>query len=351
MPQTQTNTLLQNVAGMTRFRDHALLDVAFVQTLIGLFGKGRRRFSARLFRVTQVGEKLQFTLNARNLGEEIRFGEEDPGESSLPPQLVEAARFQAMQFTDVPCGRRAVEHCCWLPICHDGQVLACLELRRSRPLTPKQIALGSGVLALYGNYLSLLRYSETDTLTRLLNRKTFEDSLSRILATIGHAAALAPDQERRREDDSREDWLAVMDIDHFKLVNDRYGHLFGDEVLILVADEMRRVFRRFDKLFRFGGEEFVVILRHTSEKNAIRVFERFRHEIEKREFPQVGRVTISIGATRILVNDSSTTLLGRADDALYYAKKHGRNRLCLHEALVAAGDLKKPVHEMTVELF
>jgi diguanylate cyclase (GGDEF)-like protein len=196
-----------------------------------------------------------------------------------------------------------------------------------------------------------LRYSETDTLTRLLNRKTFEDSLSSILATMGRAATLAPDRERRRHDESRDDWLAVMDIDHFKLVNDRYGHLFGDEVLILVADEMRRVFRRFDKLFRFGGEEFVVILRHTTERNAIRVFERFRHEIEKRDFPQVGRVTISIGATRILANDSSTTLLGRADDALYYAKEHGRNQLRFHETLVATGDLKKPSHEMTVELF
>jgi len=216
MPFTPTAELLRNVAAMTRSRDHGLLDYALLQTLVDLFGAGRRRFLVHLYRISEMKQSFRFTLSAWHRDGETHCGEEDPGAAPLPPQLLEAVRHQAMQFADAPGPGGSIEHCSWLPISHEGQVLACLELRGSRPLTAKQITLAGGVLVLYGNYLSLLCYSETDTLTRLLNRKTFEDSLRRILETQSRAAPLAPDRERRQADEAGDHWLGVIDIDRFK---------------------------------------------------------------------------------------------------------------------------------------
>ena len=81
-------------------------------------------------------------------------------------------------------------------------------------------------------------------------------------------------------------WLGVVDIDHFKRVNDGFGHLIGDEVLVLVARIMRQSFRHYDRLYRFGGEEFVVLLRGGDEEDAKAAFERFRTNVESYLFPR-----------------------------------------------------------------
>jgi diguanylate cyclase (GGDEF)-like protein len=138
-------------------------------------------------------------------------------------------------------------------------------------------------------------------------------------------------------------WLCVVDIDHFKRVNDSFGHLFGDEVLLRMGDLMRKTFRGGDRLFRFGGEEFVVILNAEDEALAATSFNRFRNSVEKHEFPQVGKVTCSIGFTAVTNMDVPTDVVGRADEALYFAKEHGRNQVCCYERLVAEGAIAQPV--------
>jgi diguanylate cyclase (GGDEF)-like protein len=146
-------------------------------------------------------------------------------------------------------------------------------------------------------------------------------------------------------------WLAVVDIDHFKMVNDRFGHLYGDEVLILVANILRSSFRSHDRIFRFGGEEFVVLLRSTSLSTAHKVFNRFRKNVEDYYFPQVGQVTVSVGFVSA-ENGSPVEVLGRADQALYFAKENGRNQVRYYDDLVAAGLLQtKQVSNDDVELF
>jgi diguanylate cyclase (GGDEF)-like protein len=103
---------------------------------------------------------------------------------------------------------------------------------------------------------------------------------------------------------------------------------------------MRRSFRAGDLLFRFGGEEFVVVFAVEDPGEKPTPLERFRAATEEYAFPKVGRVTVSIGVTSI--GDGSipaTTLIDRADRALYYAKAHGRNRMCAYEELVAAGEI------------
>jgi len=146
-------------------------------------------------------------------------------------------------------------------------------------------------------------------------------------------------------------WLAVMDIDYFKRVNDKFGHLYGDEVLLLLSRNMQRIFRQHDKLFRFGGEEFVVVLDRTSLENAKNVLERFRLAIEQYDFPQVGQVTISIGFVRLDKAEVPSSIVGRADQALYHAKQHGRNQVVFYEDLISEGDLKEEHYSDDLELF
>lgn len=197
------------------------------------------------------------------------------------------------------------------------------------------------LLAFFGNHLDLLDYSELDTLTGLSNRKTYDEAFDRVLAAIPADHPVPPDkQEKRHESDGNKDfWLGVIDIDHFKRVNDNFGHLFGDEVLLRVANLMKQSFRASDKLFRFGGEEFVVLLRPTIGPNAERAFQRFREAVETHEFPQVGRVTCSIGFTRIDPVLQPSDMLGKADEALYFSKENGRNQVHCYESLVARGCL------------
>ncbi|WP_341678765.1 GGDEF domain-containing protein [Niveibacterium sp. SC-1] len=193
----------------------------------------------------------------------------------------------------------------------------------------------------YQNQLDLLDYAELDTLTKLLNRKTFDENFDRFIASAGRN--LRRDGDERRGDVTTErpcSWLAVIDIDRFKRINDNFGHLFGDEVLLRVAELMRKSFRHRDKLFRFGGEEFVVLLRNVSEEDTIGIFERFRTMVETHEFPQVGQVTASLGFTRIDPTQPPAEILGHADEALYYSKENGRNQVNCYEQLVARGELE-----------
>jgi len=209
-----------------------------------------------------------------------------------------------------------------------------IELEPDRDsLQPRDVRLISGVLRLLSNHLAVLDYGQRDTLTGLLNRKTFDQSFDKILERNRSLS--------RDPDGAAQAWFAIVDIDRFKSINDRYGHLFGDDVLLLMARLMRHTFRGSDQLFRFGGEEFVIVLETSLAENADAALERFRRRVADHTFPQVGEVTISIGYTRIGVSDPAVTCFDRADAALYYAKEHGRNQVRCYESLIAGGQLEK----------
>ena len=201
----------------------------------------------------------------------------------------------------------------------------------------------STFLKVYQNHVNLINDAECDTLTGLFNRKTFEARINRVLQMqrAAHENPGAFSDNRRAARPGEHHWLAVVDIDHFKNINDRFGHLYGDEVLILLARLMMRGFRMEDRLFRFGGEEFVIVLSPCNAAGAAAVLERFRTSIERYEFPQVGRVTASLGYTRVRLDDMPSVAVGRADEALYFAKRNGRNRVCSFETLAASGDLQE----------
>ena len=224
-----------------------------------------------------------------------------------------------------------------------GEQLILAYAREHDTVTEHDDSVGS-LARIYGSQIKLLDYSELDTLTRLLNRKTFDETFDRLLTTSSSEISDCGVDDRRKESRERSQaWLCIIDIDHFKRINDSFGHLFGDEVLLRMGDLMRKTFRGDDRLFRFGGEEFVVILNAADETLAARSFNRFRASVENHEFPQVGKVTCSIGFTAVSNGDVPTDVLGRADEALYFGKEHGRNQVCYYERLVDEGALTKPV--------
>ncbi len=121
--------------------------------------------------------------------------------------------------------------------------------------------------------------------------------------------------------------LILMDIDHFKLVNDGYGHLIGDAVLRELVRVVGANIRAADLLFRWGGEEFVVLVPAGGYRAAERLGENLRHKIEKHAFPSVGSVTVSVGVAEHSGAESAAAWFQRLDEALYSAKREGRNRL------------------------
>lgn len=251
--------------------------------------------------------------------------------------------------TATPChGRGDGTHRHVFPLMRHDQPYAVLELERATPLDLTEQELIDQLLGLFLDHLTLIDYAETDTLTGLLNRKTFDENLSRILASAGNddSAVSAHNHHplrRHARQDGVSNWLAIADIDHFKAVNDTHGHIIGDEVLLLVAQLMRSSFRFDDQLFRFGGEEFITVLQPARQDDALAVLERFRSSIENHVLPIVGRIGISIGFTRIDPMDTPTELVGRADQALYLAKGRGRNRVESYEDLLADGTIVNTV--------
>lgn len=224
-----------------------------------------------------------------------------------------------------------------VPIRRDGRMIGALMLQGEHPLDALR-PLVEGFARIYSNYVALLDESERDKLTGLYNRRTFERHMQQ-----------RPHRGGRSGQGCR--WLAILDIDHFKRINDSWGHLYGDEVILVIAQQMRASFRHTDGLFRFGGEEFLVLLEAEDEAAALAALERFRARVQGYVFPQIGQVTVSVGFAAAGDHDYPATVLDRADKALYFAKNHGRNRVFGYEALRARGALEASVGPGSVDLF
>lgn len=166
-------------------------------------------------------------------------------------------------------------------------------------------------------YRKALQSAFLDPLTQTRNRSALFGSLQREW-----------DLARRHEHPLS---VIMLDVDHFKAVNDTYGHAAGDTVLRQVADCVAETVRASDVVFRYGGEEFLIMLANTTAEGALLLAERIRHELERQvchtESGDVLRVTASLGVATLMPNDSKEVLVARADQALYQAKREGRNRV------------------------
>jgi diguanylate cyclase (GGDEF)-like protein len=340
--------LLRHMVDMTGHRDHTMLDLSVVTAVQELAGAIQTRVLAL---ASAYGQQWVRTRASVGPGSAARIHEPD-GAAGEP-----LAAFPALAACLAAHGDSAAavlddgKHVLWLPIWFGERADTCLEIVHGDAFPDATLHTIGGVVCVYRNFQNLLDYSERDSLTGLLNRKTFDDQLARMLHAGRDSAPLPGQAERRQQLPEEKPWLAVVDVDHFKAVNDRFGHLYGDEVLILIANLLQASFRGHDRVFRFGGEEFVVLLRPTTLENAQRIIDRFRTSVAAHHFPQVGRVTVSVGFVGIDTVASPVVTLGHADQALYYAKTHGRNQTCHYDALVAGGLLQTVASNDTAEFF
>lgn len=344
------NALVQSLAAMSGLRDRDALDAALVRLVIDS-SEGAVR-SATLIRVVGEGDDRRCLLQAHL----------EAGQTQVSRDLLWTDWTTLPHVSDFPLRQLAVEraravhsdtapHAAVVPLLTSQGTWGLLDLGAAHALTTHTLDLVEGILLTYNNLLGLLDYGEKDALTELLNRKTFDGAFFKATAEQ-HGDELPEVGERRHADPDAGVWLAVLDIDHFKRVNDTYGHLIGDEVLLLLARLMRSSFRFHDQLYRFGGEEFVVLMRCDSVGHAQTALERLRERVQAYVFPQVGTITVSIGFSVLLPHDTPSGAFGRADKAVYHAKEHGRNQVCSYQALVASGELVDQVAEgMDVDLF
>lgn len=210
-----------------------------------------------------------------------------------------------------------------------------------------------GFVRIFSNFQAIINEKDHDSLTGLLNRKTFDERLAELLAISLPEENHLPlaDGERRALNQTAHQWVGLLDIDHFKRINDSFGHVMGDEVLLLFTGLMQRSFRNSDLLFRFGGEEFVVVLRPTPDADAYKVFERFRANLAAFNFPQVGQISVSIGFVKICKQGVPAAVVEQADAALYYAKNQGRNQVHNYHDLIQSGALSMRPVASDIELF
>ena len=183
-------------------------------------------------------------------------------------------------------------------------------------LVPFQRVLQQRLTSLQDERALMQVLSERDALTHLYNRRAAEEFLSICIA-----------------DADASDGVILFDLDHFKRINDTYGHQAGDVVLVAVAMRCSQVLRQNDCLARWGGEEFLVILRHVGAEVTERIAEELRLAIASEEIAPAGSVTASFGVSLVKPTDTVETLLQRVDQAMYAAKTSGRNRVMIDQSL------------------
>ena len=159
----------------------------------------------------------------------------------------------------------------------------------------------------------LIILSSTDYLTKLYNRKKIDSVLEENENFF-----------KRYEDDFS---IILLDIDDFKKVNDKYGHLSGDEVLVSISNILTEFTREVDVVGRWGGEEFIIICPKTNKDEALVLAEKLRNKISSYDFKYLGNITASFGISSYSQNNSLKELLLKADDAMYLSKSKGKNRV------------------------
>ena len=335
MPIINSLQIIDSLGEITRHRDREVIEKSLLKTLAEL--SPNQEF--KLLKVlTKENEEVVLGLSAYSIngyvetsGFRVECYDLPPDIKALVLSVIENKKIE--QLTDT---NNNLTHIIYPSLDQYNEVFAILVHVCGDGFELDTLRFVFGLLKVYSNYLMLIDDNQRDKLTQLLNRDTMDREITRILIINGgYYAALAAGIPIKRRKDAQAYWLGVLDIDHFKAVNDNFGHLFGDDVLILVARQMQKVVRgKKDLLYRYGGEEFVIILQAQDLEEAKKAFNRLCTNIAQHDFPQVGTVTVSIGIVEITNQGGSTEIISQADQALYYAKEHGRNKVCCYEDLL-----------------
>ena len=345
--------IIDNLAEITSYHDRHVLEKSLLKTINELFPAK----DIRLFRVSEQSDNHDLSLLAYCVNDVIVSSDENPRLVTEDKGISETI-FQAIEAGDVQLS--STENGLWNLVypafdAH-GDIFAVLLISTDLVPSNGDQRLIYGILRVYSNYLALIEKTQKDKLTGLYNRETLDNEITKILVRQGrhfNDQITSPNDSRRRSFAVKY-WLGVIDIDNFKTINDNFGHLYGDEVIILVARLMTSgLIRDDDLVYRYGGEEFVVVLKAANEYDAMHTFERIREMVAAHKFPQINQVTISIGFVEIVAQSSPADVIGEADEALYYAKGNGRNQVHSYSRLLQEGKVKSvsKVAHGGVELF
>jgi diguanylate cyclase (GGDEF)-like protein len=279
----------------------------------------RNNSDNRLYAATPVGDDAR-------LDEKLVDAEPDSCLSvRLGRQYEQGAEVDPLLSCDL-CGKSAADVVC-TPSLVGGEVIGSVLVRNERALRgderdriSESVAQASPVLANLRNLAIAETRAATDALTGLPNARSCRDNLKRMVAHAGRTVSPLS--------------AVMLDLDHFKRINDRYGHGTGDDVLASVGEVLRSTLRSSDFGGRFGGEEFLMLLPSTDQHGALELSEKIRHALTQLEFQQPDlKVSASFGiATYPLDALDADSLLRMADRALYVAKSHGRDRIELVDA-------------------
>jgi diguanylate cyclase (GGDEF)-like protein len=269
---------------------------------------------------TEMKREAEYNLTTRARGA-VRKLDEEPVQSAIAAMRPLVVKLDERMAPGIEGGGHP-QHVLVVPIQRSGQLMGAMELYLNAPreLTEDQADLLNGVAseaAIAIVHAQLFHAQEenalTDELTRLPNRRALAQSfLQEMNRARRHHNAIA---------------FLMIDLDHFKQVNDTYGHLVGDQVLAELATILTSGARDSDVCARYGGEEFGMILHETSEAGARTLAERIRSKVATAVFPSDLKLTISIGIAATDEPALFSTLMERADQALYAAKQGGRNQV------------------------
>ncbi|MBS1138889.1 MAG: hypothetical protein H6R13_342 [Proteobacteria bacterium] len=352
MGQSRLPGLLGKLGKMTSIRDTELLEQSLLRTLGPLLGV----LDTSLYR-TDDSENLVRVINyhrskvvdADGVARMVERVEEVMHLGELPPEVI--ALTDNVRLLAKPCTRKLdQELLVAYPLMGGNDVCGYFVFQRDREVSAVEDSMIRGVLEVFSNYYALLDISQRDRLTGLFNRQALENSFDRIWRALSRPDFFAEKAAGRRQAPADKYWLAVIDIDHFKHINDNFGHMVGDEILLLTSRLMSNTFRSSDLLYRYGGEEFVAIISAENGAIARNVFERVRLAIEAHIFPRIEKLTVSIGYSQASPDILPVEVLSRADRSLYQAKQDGRNRVYAYQELVESGVFEQQSYD-EVEFF
>ena len=341
-----TIQVIDSLAEITRYQDREILEKSLLETLAETVPSEEYRF----YKVQRPPPKLELAVVANKITDRDVISDNQTNHHLT--EDLQRAICDAIEGEDVVTFDSDEHHHrgTIFPVFNKNNDISAVLVQFSDQQRFDEQRIVFGLLRIYSNYLNLLHENVRDKLTGLLNRETLNKEILNILMEKSHARKRIESRGFRRATDDAQYWLGVIDVDHFKDINDKFGHLFGDEVLILMASFMTDVFRDDDLLFRYGGEEFVVIIRVLTKEDALSVFDRLRTRIFDHSFPQVGNMAVSIGMVEINEQEGSSDVIHSADKALYYAKDNGRNRTCVFEELIAEGKITQDQQIKTREI-
>jgi diguanylate cyclase (GGDEF)-like protein len=354
-------TLIQHLIKLTDHRERDLLELTLSKALIDLLPL-KRVVIARVLSEEGVSRWFQVAaLDARGGGSvadplRVQF-------DSLPRLEDEKDRVHCLQThrrIEVALEGDAGPRISYLPL-HESSRSdeeAVLEIHAPQALREGELETINTLVHVFRNMYHLLAYSDRDGLTGLFNRKSLDDTFySAVLdeldegagATHRDAKVVAGQERRHRVPPNY--WLGTVSVDRFNAIGEKCGHLIAEELLLLVARILNNTFRTYDRIYRLGGEQFAVLMHCPDEALVLAAFERFRANMEKYNFPQVGHHTACGGFTRITADDSPSTALERAERAVDYGQRNGGNQVFSFGDLVRKGLLGDLVNVGDVDLF